>query len=143
MLSREQYYLDILFTEYKNHNLVLNRSTVAGSTQGIKHDLSFGLSRIGRLNPIFGKPKSIEFIAMQNKDKSGINNPQYGVIKSPETVAKLTKLVYVYNALNMSFIGSYSTVQCKKIFNIGYDTLYKYLTTGKPYKGLIFTRTKL
>ena len=91
---------------------------------------------------MFGKIKSREFIAMQFKDKSGSNNPQYGVVKSKTTVAKLTKLIYVYNVSDMSFIGCYSTVQCSKIFNIGNNTLAKRLLSGKPHKGKIFTRTK-
>jgi hypothetical protein len=34
---------------------------------------------------------------MQVRSKAGINNPQYGVKKSTSTIAKLTKLVYVYD----------------------------------------------
>jgi hypothetical protein len=49
---------------------------------------------------------------MQKRNKIGVNNPQFGVIKSSDTIAKLTKLVYVYNSVDMSYIGSYSTVQC-------------------------------
>jgi len=39
----------------------------------------------------------------------------------------------------MSYIGSYSTVQCSKEFNIGKDTLSKYLLNGNPFKGKIFS----
>lgn len=61
---------------------------------------------------------------MQTRDKSGSNNPLYGKIKSALTIAKLTKLVYVYNGReDMSFIGEYSTVNCSKLFNMGKDTL--------------------
>jgi len=45
-------------------------------------------------------------------NKIGVNNPQFGVIKSSDTIAKLTKLVYVYNSVDVSYIGSYSTVKC-------------------------------
>jgi len=65
--------------------------------------------------------------------------PQFGVIKSSYTIEKLTKLVYVYNSVDMSYIGSYSTVQCSKEFNIGKDTLSKYLLNGNPFKGKIFS----
>jgi hypothetical protein len=41
---------------------------------------------------------SPEFIEMQKRNKIGVNNPQFGVIKSSDTIEKLTKLVYVYNS---------------------------------------------
>ena len=48
--------------------------------------------------------------------------------------------------LNMSFIGAYPTVECyapQKTFKMGKDTLSKYLKSGLPYKGKIYSRTKL
>jgi hypothetical protein len=92
---------------------------------------------------MFAKNKSPEFIKMQIRDKSGINNPQYRVVKTPETIAKLTKLVYVYNFLDMSLIGQFSTVNCLKEFKMGTDTLKKYIINGLPFKGKIFSRKKL
>ena len=56
---------------------------------------------------------------MQKRSNIGVNNPQFGVIKSPDTIVKLTKLVYVYNSVDKSYIGSYSTDQCSKEFNMG------------------------
>jgi hypothetical protein len=76
---------------------------------------------------------------MQNRDKKGINNPMYGKKKSSITLAKITKLVYVYNAEDLSYIGEYSTVECSKTFKMGKDTLTKYLKLKLPYKGKIFT----
>ena len=55
---------------------------------------------------------------MQKRNKAGINNPLFGVVKSPQTIAKITKLVYVYDAENMNYIGSYSTVDISKEFKI-------------------------
>jgi len=49
---------------------------------------------------------------MQNRDKSGSNNPFFRKIKSPSNIAKLTKLVYVYNSLDIFLIGEFSTVIC-------------------------------
>jgi hypothetical protein len=91
---------------------------------------------------MFGKAFSPEFLAMQTKDKSGVNNPQYGVIKSAETVAKLTKLIYVYDVASNTLIGAFKTVDCSKHFKIGKDTLQTYLKSGLPYKGNLYTRTK-
>lgn len=80
---------------------------------------------------------------MQIKDKKDINNPMFGKKKSIITLAKITKLVYVYSAEDLSYIGVYSTVECSKTFKMGKDTLNKYLKLNLPYKGKIFSRTKL
>ena len=141
ILSREQYYLDMLF---ENHpNLVLNLSKVAGSTKGYKHKPEFGFNRKGNLNPMYGLEKSKEFLEMQFKNKKGSNNPLFGKIKSPTTLTKINKTVYVYNCLDLSLIGEFSTVNCSKYFKMGKDTLTNYIKNGLPYKGKIFSREKL
>nr|YP_203343.1 orf283 [Zancudomyces culisetae]AAW49510.1 orf283 [Zancudomyces culisetae] len=141
LLNREQFYLNILFTEYSS--LKLNCSPTAGSTFGFKHKDSFKSNRTGELNPMFGKTFSTQFINMQIRNKVGKNNPQFGKKKSSETIAKLIKLVYVYDFKNKKFIGSYSTIDCIKKFKIGSDTLKKYIKNGLPYKNLLFSRIKL
>lgn len=141
IISREQKYLDKLFQKYPD--LVLNLSKVAGSTKGYKHRPEFGISRKGNLNPMFGLEKSKEFKEMQYKDKKGPNNPLFGKIKSSSTLAKITKIVYVYNCLDMSLIGQYSTVNCSRQFKMEKDTLTKYIKSGLPYKGKIFSKEKL
>lgn len=137
IIIREQYFIDLLFKTYPNYRL--NLSVTAGSTYGMKHKPEFGLKRSGKLNPMYDREKSPEFIAMQVKDKSGINNPQYGVIKKASTIAKLVKNVYVYDALSHEHLGTFSTVECKKHFRMGYDTLKKYLDTGKAFKNRYFS----
>jgi hypothetical protein len=124
-------------------NLKLNKSPTAGTTLGFKHTKEFKLNRTGRLNPMFGKPFSIEFLQMQSRNKVGINNMQFGLKKSKETLAKITKLVYVYESKTKELIGIYSTVNCSKEFKMGKDTLTKYLKNGLPYKNKIFSRIKL
>jgi group I intron endonuclease len=141
ILSREQHYLNILFNDYPN--LIINLSKQAGSTKGYIHKPEFGLNRSGSLNPMYDRKKSKEFLKMQNRDKSGINNPLYGKVKSILTISKITKLVYVYNSQNMSFIGGFSTVNCSKNFSMGKNTLTKYIKNGLPFKGKIFSRKKL
>ena len=59
---------------------------------------------------MYGKTFSPEFISMQKRDKKGINNPMYGIKKSSATIAKLQKLVYVYEAETLKNIGVFSTV---------------------------------
>jgi hypothetical protein len=92
---------------------------------------------------MYGHAKSKEFLEMQTRNKKGINNPLFGKTKSQETIAKLTKLVYVYNSFDRSFIGEFSTVKCSKHFNMGKDTLIKYIKNGVPFKDKIFSRIKL
>jgi len=74
-----------------------------------------------------------------------VNNPLYGIKKSPSTLAKITKLVYVYNFSDMSFIGEFSTEIVVNTIRLrrGKDTLTKYLKNGLPFKGKIFSRKKL
>lgn len=141
ILSREQYYLNMLFKVYSLK--AINLAKIAGSTKGYIHKPSFGLNRLSTLNPMYGRAKSKEFLEMQNRDKSGSNNPLFGKIKSPSTIAKITKLVYIYNSSDMSYIGEYPTVKCSKIYNMGKDTLTKYIKNGLPYKGKIFSHIKL
>jgi hypothetical protein len=89
---------------------------------------------------MYGRIKSKEFIHMQYRNKNGINNPYYGKTKSSETISKITKLVYVYNSLDMSYIGEFNTTKCSKNFNMGKDTLEKYIKIVLPFKGKIFPR---
>lgn len=139
--AMEQVFLDVVFGEFSS--IKLNMAPRAGTTLGFKHSREFKASRTGVNNPMYGKEYSPEFKYQQTRDKTGANNPQYGVIKSPRTIAKLTKLVYVYNADTLEFIGSYPTVKCKKEFRIGYDTLTKYILNGKPFKGILFRNEKI
>jgi group I intron endonuclease len=141
MLDREQYYIDVLFDKYPL--LKLNNSPTAGSTLGFKQSKEFRLNRSGKLNPMYGRTFSPEFLKMQTRNKVGVNNPQFGKSKSAETIAKLTKLVYVYDYKTKNFIGSYPTLQCSKEFKIGKDTLTKYLKNGLSYKNKLFSRIKL
>jgi len=144
LLYREQYYLNILFKDF--YYLALNNSPTAGSNLGFKHKLEFGFSRKGNLNPMApskGREFSPEFLNMQKRDKTNKNNPLFGTKKSPITLAKIIKLVYVYNCEDLSFLGSYPTVECSKKFKLGKDTLSKYLKSGLPFKGKLYSRIKL
>ena len=141
ILEREQYYLDILFTKYLDRKL--NLSPTAGTTLGFKHTTIFKLNRKGSLNPMFGKTFSSEFLSMQTRDRKGKNNPMFGTVKSTATIAKLQKLVYVYEAETLKRIGVFSTVECSKHFKMGKDTLTKYLNSKLPFKGKIFSSVQL
>ena len=90
-----------------------------------------------------GKQYSPEFLHMQTRSKADKKNPNYGVRKSSSTLAKIIKLVYVYNSEDLNYIGSFPTVICSKTFKIGKDTLSKYIKSGLPFKGKIYSRKKL
>ena len=76
---------------------------------------------------------------------AGSLDPMFGVgvKKYPATIAKLQKLVYVYEADTLKLLGVYSTVECTKHFKLGKDTLTKYLNSKLPFKGKIFSRVQL
>jgi group I intron endonuclease len=100
--------------------------------------------RTGEANPMFGKEKSLEFIAHMVKDRSGVNNPMYGKAKSEKTLAKLRKMVWVYDVeKNYKLLGIFPTVMCTKTFHIGYEALTKRLQDGKIHKGKYFSRNPL
>jgi hypothetical protein len=160
MLSREQFYLNIIFKNFptplgacssSEQRLIFNNSPTAGSTAGFKHkpDSNFIKNRLGTLNPMGnlktfgGKQFSPEFLQMQKRNKVGDNNPNFGKIKSAITLGKITKLIYVYNFKDLSYIGSYPTVVCSKTFKIGKTTLAKYVKLGLPYKGKLYLKSKL
>ena len=143
LLEREQHYLNILF----NSSLFahLNLASKAGNTLGFKHTEDFRNNRKIRGNPMHGCEYLPEFKEQQTRDKSGSNNLQYGVEKSPETIAKLSKMIYVYKAGpdgSEVYVGSFKTVECKKEFRIWYDTLKKPLLDGKSHKGYYFRLVK-
>ena len=141
LLFREQHYLNIVFKDFPFQTM--NLSKIAGSNKGYKHKLEFKLNRLSYFNPMYGRIKSNEFLYMQYRNKKGIFNSAYGKIKSPETIEKITKFVYVYNTLDMSYIGKYSTVNCSKYFKMGKDTLTKYIKNKLLFKDNIFSREKL
>ena len=76
-----------------------------------------------------------------NKDRSGVNNPMYGKARSEVTLAKLRKMVWVYDVeKNYKLLGVFPTVMCTKTFHISYETLTKRLQDGKIHKGKYFSR---
>lgn len=93
---------------------------------------------------MFGKEKSPEFIQQALIDKTGVNNPMFGKKHSVQTLAKISKQVFVYDVTTKELIKVYSgVVEAKTDLKIGYDTLKKYCESHKPYKGMIFSMVLL
>lgn len=100
-------------------------------------------SKLGELNPMFNKPKSKAFIEGMFKDKTGVNNPMFGKEKSPETLAKLSKKVYIYNS-NKELIKCYDSYKLAvKDLCVCHKTIKKYLDTHKVYKEKLYYSNKL
>lgn len=53
---------------------------------------------------MYGKEKYPEFIEQMYRDKSGPNNPMWGKTHSEETLNKMRKNVYVYDAISKKLI---------------------------------------
>ena len=96
-------------------------------------------SKLGELNPMFNIPKSKAFIEQMYKDKFGDNNPMFGKQKSPETLAKLSKRVYVYDGNTKEFIKCYDSFKIAvKDLRISHETIRKYIDTHKVYKEKVY-----
>jgi hypothetical protein len=63
----------------------------------------------------------------------------FGKPKSAETLAKMSKKVYVYDGNTKEFIKCYdSMANAVKDLHISYETIKKYLDTQKVYKEKLF-----
>lgn len=142
--KREQHWLDILYSTV-SRSLIFNLSPTAGLTAGYTHTSEFKLARSGEKNPIHSSNNrgfSPEYLAQQKKDRSGKNNPQWGVIKSPETVAKLTKIIFAYDSTTGALLHKGGTYATTKIFSIHHKTLTRVIGTGEAYHGVVYTRVE-
>lgn len=121
LISREQYYLDLLVPQY-------NILKVAGSSLGYKHSKEIRL----KLNEI-------------QKNKKGINHQRYRKLNSEETKALRAKQVFVYSNDNPSIIlfelSSYTNA--RKHFNCNRQTIANNIDTKKLFKKKWFLFSKL
>lgn len=91
--------------------------------------------KIGELNPMFGKEKSPEFMAMQkSENKKGELNPMFGRSINP-SFAKFAEPtpVYVYDSISKELLMFFpgGVVVAKKTLKMGYDT-FKRLCKSDP-----------
>lgn len=69
------------------------------------------------------------------KNRHGENNPMFGKTHKLETIAKLSKNIYVYDAQTKELIKKYEgIVKAKKDLKMGYDTLKKYCKSNQVFK---------
>ena len=88
---------------------------------------------------MYNKPKSEAFIAEQLRDKSGYNNPMFGKPKSDQTLAKLRKMIFVYDVTqDYKLLGVYPTVMCTRLFKLSNNTLRKRINNKEIHNGKYF-----
>jgi hypothetical protein len=79
------------------------------------------------------------FIAQQIRDKSGENNPMFGKTKSEQTLAKLRKMIFVYDVTqDYKLLGVYPTVMCTRLFKLCNNTLRKRINNKEIHNGKYF-----
>jgi len=141
MLEREKFYLDWALKTYGL--AILNMLNTPGSSMGYKHTeenlLKMSELKKGERNPMYNKIKSDAFIAQQIIDKSGENNPMFGKTKSEQTLAKLRKMIFVYDVTqNYKLLGVYPTVMCTRLFKLCNNTLKKRINNKEIHNGKYF-----
>ena len=141
ILERENFYLDWALRTYGL--AILNMLNTPGSSLGYKHTEE-NLSKMSELkrgekNPMYNRIKSDAFISQQIRDKSGINNPMFGKTKSEQTLAKLRKMIFVYDVTqNYKLLGVYPTVMCTRLFKLCNNTLKKRINNKEIHNGKYF-----
>lgn len=141
ILEREKFYLDWALKTYGL--AILNMLNLPGSSMGYKHTeenlLKMSELKKGERNPMYNKIKSDAFIAQQIRDKSGENNPMFGKTKSEQTLAKLRKMIFVYDVTqDYKLLGVYPTVMCTRLFKLCNNTLRKRINNKEIHNGKYF-----
>ena len=142
ILAREKFYIDWALKTYGL--AVLNVLVLPGSSLGYKHRketlLKMSLLKKGDKNPMFQKPKSKAFLALQAK---GGNNPRFGVAISEKELKRRMKKIYLYNS-SKELIKCYDNIGLSvKDLHIAAKTIRKYRDSDKLYKNMYFFYSKL
>ena len=135
ILSREQHFLDLLFSEDKPNSY--NILKVAGSLLGFKHsEESIVKMRETRL----GVPKTEVTKIKMSEAKTGDNHPMFGNTHSEVTKGIMSKAkgggtIYVYNLDKSSLVNSFPSARnAAKYFNSGKSTILCYIKSAKLFK---------
>lgn len=127
-------------TKKPRYNICPNAASSLGFTHSPETKELLSKNRKGSLNPMFGKQLSPEFLAQQTRDKTGVNNPVYGTTWSQDKREFFSHRIYVFSAETKELLTSYLGLKvAKKDLHMGHDTLKKYIASGKPYKGRIYS----
>ena len=77
-------------------------------------------------------------------DKSGGNNPMFGKTKSTETLAKISKKVYVYDSNTKELVYCYDSYKLAvKNLGVSYKTIKNYIDTDRIYKNKLYYSKEL
>jgi group I intron endonuclease len=139
IIKREQHFLDQIFSvdEPNTYNLL----KVAGSLLGFKHDEESLAKRSGESNHMFGKSHTEKSKLLMSEgqkkiDRTGENNPMFGIAKSGED-NPASKKVFVYSSCTPTILShefvSYS--EAGKHFSCHRSTIARHLKSGKVFQG--------
>jgi group I intron endonuclease len=149
VISREQYYLDLLKPNY-------NILKTAGSTLGYKHSeealakmrrhcsseeikAKMSAARKGQNNPFCGKTHSEETKAKMREAKKGQKSLFFGKTPSEETKAKISaangQAVKVLDKETNETTSYSSGIQVAKALGCDEKTIRRYIKSQKYYKG--------
>jgi group I intron endonuclease len=126
ILSLEQNWINSLVPYY-------NISPTAGSTKGVIRTQEFRekqrVNNTGQGNPMFGR--------------AGKDSPRFETTHTEESRVKMgSKFIYVFDASTNLLISKYLGMrEASRELRMSDNTIRKYLSTGKPYKGLIFSKS--
>jgi group I intron endonuclease len=134
ILSREQHFLDLLFSEDKPNTY--NILKVAGSLLGFKHsEESIVKMRETRL----GVPKTEVTKIKMSEAKTGDNHPMFGNTHSEVTKGIMSKAkgggtIYVYDTQDTLVNTFISARKAAEHFDCNHKTIIRYVKNGKIFK---------
>jgi group I intron endonuclease len=128
VISREQYYLDLLNPDY-------NILKIARSYLGYKHSEETRAKMSGKNNPFFGKTRSEETRTKMSVAKKGKNHPMFGK-KNTGSQPHTIKIKVTDIELNTNIIYA-SMHEAARTLNISQAIISGYFRNKqkKPYKG--------
>jgi len=138
ILSREQYYLDLIFSEDKpnTYNILKKADSRLGKTHSTESIEKMSLAKSGKNNPMFGKFLTAELITKLSKAKIGENNPYYNKTGEDHPASKKI-FVYLYHleTKETTQYKSFETcTEAAKYFKCCNATISYYLNKNKLFK---------
>jgi group I intron endonuclease len=126
ILSREQHYIDCLSPEY-------NILPTAGCSLGYKHTAESLAKMSGGNNHFYSKTHKLESLAKMSEAKKGI--PKSDTHKAKISAANGTT-IYIYCSNDFTLINTFpSSYKAAEHFNCSKNTIFRYIKSGKLFKG--------